>query len=179
VRYQDEVIRSVLEFIDVSATTRILDIGCGLGVVDAVATSYLPINAIHLLDGDGSVILEPLRVAVTDFGYTPEAWADVRWAGELVRFNVAADVEVTTHVQGVDMREEIGEVDLVISTRSWGFHYPASTYAAEVRNILSPRGRVVMDIKGESCLTYMIEHGYELVGHAGTGKRDTYVLTKS
>ena len=38
-------------------------------------------------------------------------------------------------------------LDLVISLISWGFHYPVAVYADQVREILRPGGRVILDVR--------------------------------
>jgi len=40
---------------------------------------------------------------------------------------------------------------LVISTLSWGFHYPISTYIKSVFNLLNDKGLLILDLrKGET-----------------------------
>lgn len=38
-------------------------------------------------------------------------------------------------------------IDLIISLKSWGFHYPVSFYLEEVNRILSPNGTIIMDLR--------------------------------
>jgi hypothetical protein len=37
--------------------------------------------------------------------------------------------------------------DIIISTYSWGFHYPVDTYLDEVASKLAPSGVLILDIR--------------------------------
>jgi len=37
--------------------------------------------------------------------------------------------------------------DVVVSLYSWGFHYPVATYLSKVRDVLTPEGILIMDIR--------------------------------
>jgi len=43
-----------------------------------------------------------------------------------------------------------GTVDLVVSLISWGFHYPVPVYLDQVRALLRPGGRVILDVRKET-----------------------------
>jgi hypothetical protein len=43
--------------------------------------------------------------------------------------------------------KEIRDIDLVISTISWGFHYPVELYLDSVISIMSKRGVLILDIR--------------------------------
>ena len=49
------------------------------------------------------------------------------------------------HLVDADKEEikKLKEIDLVISSISWGFHYPVSTYIEEVNSILKPGGLLI------------------------------------
>jgi hypothetical protein len=40
-----------------------------------------------------------------------------------------------------------GGLDLVLSTISWGFHYPLSTHLPQVAAKLRPGGRIIVDLR--------------------------------
>ena len=42
---------------------------------------------------------------------------------------------------------ELKTVDLILSLHSWGFHYPISVYLDPVNKILSPNGKIIIDIR--------------------------------
>ena len=41
-------------------------------------------------------------------------------------------------------------IDFVISTISWGFHFPVSTYLKSVANVLSENGILIIDIRKDT-----------------------------
>lgn len=43
-----------------------------------------------------------------------------------------------------------GSLDLIISLISWGFHYPIATYLDRVHEILSEKGRLIIDVRKET-----------------------------
>ena len=45
---------------------------------------------------------------------------------------------------------EAGSIDVVISTISWGFHYPVSTYLKSVATVLSENGVLIIDIRKDT-----------------------------
>lgn len=119
---------------------RILDIGSGLAYMNVFIAQTVPIEQVHLVDGDGSL---PQQA-----GYKPDtqAWNDVELGAELVRLNV--DVLVTGH-QAVPEAIDV-QVDLVTSYRSWGHHYPVSVYLKAVDRCLVPGGHVITDIRNNT-----------------------------
>lgn len=131
----------------------VLDIGCGLGVID-VFLARAGVQEIHLMDGDGS------GERRDDYGADVEAWNDVRLAEQMVRWNAPARTEIYTHQANPNLRVN---VDMIISFKSWGTHYPISVYASLARHCLAEGGLVVLDIrKGE---TWRPVEGLRLVRH--------------
>jgi SAM-dependent methyltransferase len=138
---------------------RLLDIGCGFGLIDIHIAGACPaLEEIHLVDGDGSA------PSGSSFRTDQVAWSDVRMAGALVRANVSDRVRVHEYFAGPGLA--LGCVfDLVISTRSWGHHYPARIYADLVKEHLAPDGIVIMDIRRKSNgLEEMKAAGFRIVG---------------
>lgn len=118
----------------------IFDIGCGLAMLPAFIAQNFPIETVHLMDGAGG--LEPRG------GYHADtnAWADVRLGAAVMRENT--DVPVFLHIAPNVMFSF--KADLIISSRSWGHHYPVSVYTDLVRETLTPAGVVIMDIRNNT-----------------------------
>jgi len=141
----DDIARVVDEW----RPTRSLDIGCGLGVIDILLAERYNLAHIHLLDGDGS---SPIQ---HDYQNDMQPWNDVFAAAELVKQNVGKDVAVYPHLvvpaseSMASMAKEIGELDMVCSFKSWGVHYPVSTYLQFAHEVLRPGGLLVIDIREE------------------------------
>lgn len=116
----------------------ILDIGSGLAVIDIMICKSFPVKVVHLLDGDGS---GPHRAGFAPAGVP---WGNVHMGASMVRANCPG-VDVFPHV--VPKCEIVGLVDLILSTRSWGHHYPVPTYSELAARLLSRGGVVIMDIR--------------------------------
>lgn len=148
-------------FLDTAARS-LLDIGCGFGLIDIHIANHLPlIEEIHLVDGDGT---EP---SSGSFREDMKAWNDVCVAEAMVRANVRSDIRVASYYARVFAGDFIAGTgfDLVISTRSWGHHYPARTYAGLVRQYLRPGAHVIMDVRIKSDgLDEMRRAGFKCVG---------------
>ena len=138
---------------------RSLDVGAGLAGIDAFL-SYRSghTSEIHLLDKDG--IEDKPKVGwhntVDEFGaYNSRAGAR--------RVLLRARVPVKNIFFHTPEDFPTIQFDLVVSFLSWGFHYPASTYARQVFNVLVPGGKLILDLrKGQdtACLS-------ELFGSSG------------
>jgi len=132
----------------------LLDIGCGLALIDVHLARAWPGVRVHLLDGDGTGAQD------RGFKQTMTAWGDVAAGAAMMRANVPACPPVTIHAP----RPFHLAVDLIISSRSWGHHYPVSVYAESVVRSLNPGGLVVLDIRtGTSGLTQLAALGFEVV----------------
>jgi SAM-dependent methyltransferase len=118
----------------------VLDIGCGLAGIDALLTRRFGARRAHLLDGDG------LAPKVNGWNKATGARNDVEKGAELVRANSGPDVEVVSHVAGDDLQID-DQLDLVISSRSWGHHYPIPVYLPLVRRALRSGGTLILDIR--------------------------------
>ena len=140
------------------AIRSVLDIGCGLALIDIMIARHYLVDEVHLIDGDGS--------SQKGVGYDPDAvaWNDVRLGADMVRANVPDDdVIVTPHFAPGDW-PRMGKFDLVISCRSWCHHYPAATYARQVAASLTPGGLVITDIRRKTNgLQTMLDAGFRVL----------------
>lgn len=162
---QFEALRPFLDLLCGDGGPRfLLDIGCGLGLIDVHIANHCPaVTDIHLIDGDGS------SPSISGFHPRMQAWSDVRMAAAIVRANVRPDIRVVPYLAATVSAGAyfiLGtQFDLVISARSWGHHYPISTYSQIVRRFLRPGGFVITDIRNKSDgLDEMQRAGFECVG---------------
>jgi SAM-dependent methyltransferase len=121
------------------ATLRVLDVGGGVGGLGI---------ALHERLGDA------LRYTLLDReGIDRRIWYGLRGEGAkynslgvATRFCAANGVDIET----IDIDERSfpeGPFDLIVSTISWGFHYPVATYADAAVAALAPGGRIVLDVR--------------------------------
>lgn len=141
----------------------ILDIGCGYAEIDVfLAKHYLAMNyqvAVHLLDGEDADLAN--RKTRKRYSNNPKPWRS-RFRGvdtlkasvpECVVYDYPADSSLTI------------PCDLLISTRSWGHHYPIALYLGLADRSVRPGGRIITDIR------YGIEQGKEIGGLQSIGFR--------
>jgi len=127
---------------------RIVDIGAGLAGVDLVLSRTISFDQIVLVD-------RTLKDRKVYYGFEEKAafYNSLESArGLLIRYGVRPE-----SIQIVDAPGDgvipcpAGSVDVVISTISWGFHYPVSVYLESVTRILAENGVLIIDLrKGSS-----------------------------
>lgn len=142
--YEQEM-RATLEELRPHLPARIehvLDIGCGLAGIDLLLARAYPGAHFTLLDRNG---FETKRRV---------GW--VQHVNDFAAYNHLDATDRFMHINGVQRRRyathDIGAVpfpkqpfDLVISLLSWCFHYPAETYARQIR--LAPGGVLIVDVR--------------------------------
>jgi SAM-dependent methyltransferase len=115
----------------------VLDIGCGSGHIHEYLVPSLRVNTVHLMDGDAKIRGQ--------MGWNREwttPWNNVDYASS--RVASLGGVEVQTHKANPELTIP---VDLIISLKSWGFHYPVAVYLPLAKRSLRPGGRIVLDIR--------------------------------
>lgn len=132
-----------------AACSAVLDIGCGVAGIDVLLDRHYAGQQpqIHLLDRSETSAgiyylfrdraafynsLEVARTLLTRNGIPPER------------------IYPVTATDQFDIPVEGQKFDLVVSLLSWGFHYPVQTYASQVAQLLTDRGRVILDIRNET-----------------------------
>jgi hypothetical protein len=129
----------------------VLDIGCGLGVAVIVLACRFDLDALHLLDGDGSGEI------FHDYCGDVEPWNDVELARQMAVANVSPRCVVHAYKADVDLTIP---VDMIVSFKSWGTHYPVSTYLPLAKRSLKRGGLVAIDLR--PCTNYHSEQVHEI-----------------
>lgn len=169
VQYAERVQRDFEElrpFLD--PANRLMDIGCGFAGVDVLIARHARCATVHLLDGAGH---GPRQTGMQD---VTMPWNDVRLAATLMRDNVGCKVKTSI----VPPTPASWSANLIISLKSWGHHYPISTYLSFVRTSLDWDGYLIIDIRKGSDGRQTLEAGglYCLQRIGGTDKCDRFIF---
>jgi len=123
---------------------RVLDIGCGLGGIDAWIYHACGRPKLCLLDREG-------RSAVF-YGFRADAasYNSLALARRLLEMNGVAAEHITTIDVDSEPLPRDHRFDLVISLLSWGFHYPLDTYLDYVKAQLADDGAVIVDTRRDT-----------------------------
>lgn len=116
----------------------LLDIGCGLGLASIILSRLFGLTDVHLMDGDGSSEI------FSDYREDALPWNDVSLAARMAIANVPLGCLVKMYYADPNLTIP---VDIIISLKSWGTHYPVSTYLPLAVRSLKPGGLVVMDLR--------------------------------
>ena len=131
---------------------KILDIGCGLAIVDIFLFCHYYCNKnikFHLFD---KTRIE--KKVWGGFRETAAFYNNMDYVAE-----ICEDANLT-NFELIDATKQnlskLVDLDLVITTISWGFHYPISMYIEEVNNAMKPGGTLIImglrDPKGKELL---------------------------
>ena len=149
-RYTEEMLSEYAELRPhlPSQAKAILDIGCGIGGMDAVLYSHYrqssPSVQVHLLDKEGT--------SEVYYGFRDDAafYNSLDLARAFLVANGVPDDQVKTFDVSRTGFPAGHRYDLVVSLLSWGHHYPVSTYLNEVHYALTDDGVLIMDVRRAS-----------------------------
>jgi SAM-dependent methyltransferase len=118
----------------------VLDVGAGIGAIDARLNEIYPEAHFYLLDRTG-LDVEYGQHAEHIYYNSQEA------ARQLLSWN-GVDLERVHMIDATDdYAVPVKEVDLVLSIFSWGWHYPVGTYAEAVGEATKAGGTLIMDVR--------------------------------
>ena len=115
----------------------IVDIGAGNSLIDLALSAYLKSAKFILVDGDGHNTNSDILHS-RDFK-TYNSWQMVHDAIELSGLDKA---NFTTTGTDYDFSEP---ADVILSSYSWGMHYPIDVYLDKVVNALKPGGYLILN----------------------------------
>ena len=126
------------------STSSILDIGCGIAGLDLIFNEFFNLSKIYLLDKTKTE--EDIWYGFKKSG---AFYNSLELAKETLVLN-SVDRDIIELIDAPDDGKiplEKESVDLVISTISWGFHYPINFYLKSVFNLLNKDGLVILDLR--------------------------------
>ncbi|HEX5138920.1 MAG TPA: class I SAM-dependent methyltransferase [Planctomycetota bacterium] len=121
----------------------ILDIGCGVGGIDVLLHRHYGSPRLYLADRT-----ETSGEVYYGFSERGAFYNSLEATRRLLVANGVPESALRFREVGEPCRLDVPEgVDLAISLISWGFHYPVEVYADQVRALLRPGGRVILDAR--------------------------------
>lgn len=161
----DKQLKTVKHLFDRFNIQSMLDIGCGLGLSSIMIAKYSNMKYLGLLDGDGTGEI------FHDFREDGKPWNDVKIAGILARANLPSRCKCDTFTP----KDVPGymTVDMIVSFKSWGTHYPIGTYLGFAQRAVNPGGLVVVDLRPDdevfrgAQVARVARAGFELVDTDG------------
>ena len=151
---------------DIPNNAKIIDIGCGSAVVDLLLYSYIPNSLIYLVDKEGQwpTTLTPLEVHYSEDHPFYHSWKVVEDAIITSGFDQSRFIFLSPEDNFPD------EVDLVMSTASWCFHYSKDQYWDRVMRSLKKGGKLSLDIR--------LLPDRDIIGEISEDLKSTPTLTK-
>lgn len=123
----------------------ILDIGSGMAGIDVFLGKHYRNAKITLLDKNG--IEDKVKIgyqkSVNEFG----AYNSFKYATRLLVQNGITNIEFCNIAEKSFPK---GPFDIVISLLSWGFHYPANTYAEDVERSTEDHSIIILDLRKDT-----------------------------
>lgn len=121
----------------------IMDIGCGLGVIDVLFGATGRVSKIALVD------IETSAGKYHGFADEGAGYNSLNTSKAFVAANVQNRIEITTINPKFDPMTPaaIGKYGLIMSLISCGFHYPAATYLEKFKSLLQDDGAVLLDLR--------------------------------
>lgn len=137
--------REELGVFDLPEGSRILDIGSGVGVVDLLLYSYIKDCKLHLLDKEEHNHIGD-ELSSNDVSFTIDhpfyhSWKPVKDAIQTSNF----DKNRFAFLEPGDTFPE--DLDLILSSFSWCFHYPKEVYWEKVVGSLKKGGKLYLDVR--------------------------------
>ena len=128
-----------------SRCNSILDIGCGLGILDlCIYEHYHRDNDLRFYLFDKSDYEENLY-----FGFEENAafYNDLQLVEEIFsNYGIANDKIITMEAENENLAS-LTNIDLVISSIAWGFHFPVRKYVEEVNKLMHQDSVLIMDLR--------------------------------
>jgi len=131
---------------DLHDGAKILDVGCGVGVNGLLMHKYNPTWNITLLDGNDWKGQIGKTAEYLD-GYNEEYVVYNNWD---ITKNCMKKIDADeSKFKFLSPESKWGNYDMIMSTWSYGFHYPLDTYWDRVLSSLNPGGILLLDLYNE------------------------------
>jgi hypothetical protein len=130
---------------------KILDIGCGLGVINIFFHEHYNNNEKYYMLDRSDITMDTYNIE--DAG----GWHDEGGFYSCNKLSATKEL-LSDHgikeeniflIEGNDQKslEGLHDIDLVVSFSSWGFHYPVHTYLNKVYEVMSKNAVLIIDVR--------------------------------
>jgi SAM-dependent methyltransferase len=128
---------------DIPSNAKIIDIGCGSSIIDLLIYSYVPNSTFYLVDKEGEwpSTLHPATVAFTENHPFYHSWNTV-----IDAINTSGFDKNRFHFLNPGSDFPI-DVDLIMSSASWCWHYSKDQYWSKALQSLKIGGKLLLDIR--------------------------------
>lgn len=128
----------------------ILDIGCGLGIIDiAIHQHYKGEIDFHMFDRS-DITDETVKKCVGGF-HGPRGFNSLNQLNttkdNLVHNGIPANNIYLIEANSPNDLTVLKNIDMVISLLSWGWHYPIEDYLEQVYDLMSSKGILIIDVR--------------------------------
>jgi len=173
---------SMIEKFLPDSVNNVLDIGCGIGLINIPVYHKYENPHIYLLDKT-----ELDTTKISGFNQAYKFYNSMDAAKNTLNENGVKESNI--HLYEADSHLSLYniEFDLIYSFLSCGWHYPISTYIGLMSKTLSPSGRLIVDIRHNTNQLEVLEEHFSLVEqiynyaeskHTGGNIGDRYVFRK-
>ena len=162
--------------------SRLLDIGCGIGLLDLLIYRSINGKKPKLFLFDKSVEQAALSkggIAPTGFNEYYVFTASLEETAKFLRLNGVADSDIVLCEVGAWTICNGAPFDLIFSRKSWGFHYPLMEYLAEVSLSLSKNGVVITDIRSGRGGEVLLHEYFENISVLEQSKKSSLIMAKT
>lgn len=166
-----------------SRADRVLDIGCGLGLIDGFIYEHCGNPDLHLLD---KTELDTNKIS--GFNKTYRFYNNMDAAKNTLSSNGVDERKIHLH-EANDITELLScKFDLICSFLSCGWHYPIETYRDLICRTLKEDGTLILDIRHNTDQLDILSRDFVVVKqiynyaeskHTGGNIGDRYVLRRS
>lgn len=172
-KYAEHTERDAQKFVDYVGTpkpTSILDIGCGIALLDYYIYEKLGNEPmLYLLDGSPSVEVDEQDTLHYASGSYVEIYNEFTFRVEQTRKclmkNGVKQERINFIAPSIEAIANLKRIDLVVSRASWGNHYPLSVYWEGVKACLGPDSVIILDIRDNERQAAFLREQFNVVEH--------------
>lgn len=159
---------------------RVLDIGCGIGLLDLFIyrETVGPKPKFYLYDKSVNVHELAMGGAIAPTGYNERYMftTSLACSADFLRLNGVSDSDIQLCEVDSWNIQQGAPYDLVFSRKSWGFHYPISEYLLDVTTSVHSESVVITDIRNAQGSEEAIAHYFSEMKELDRGRKSSMVL---